>query len=226
MSRQRTKSYLFQERRQGDKTVIELRFTICVSGAADGRTVETSADEAMELGRAIARKGHILTTGASRGLGEAAAEGAKAHGGMCVGFSPASSLREHIRKYRLPYKHYDFLNFTGMDYVGRDLYLIQSSDAVITVGGRFGSLHEFTSAIEEGKPCGILIGTGGTADVIPQLMEILEPPKKSLVVYDDDPDELVAKIEAILKEKHDDLLAEFTQPDQFWYLQPGSKKKK
>jgi uncharacterized protein (TIGR00725 family) len=217
------KNYLFQERKAGNKTVIELRFTICVSGAAEGVTVETAADEAAQLGREIAKRGHILTTGAARGLGEAAAEAAKAEGGMCVGFSPASSLREHMRKYRLPYANYDFLNFTGMDYVGRDLYLIQSSDAVISVGGRFGSLHEFTSALEEGKPCGILTGTGGTADIIPQLMEILEPPKRALVVYDADPAKLVEKIETILKKQNDDLRAEFTRHDQFWYLKKRSK---
>lgn len=212
------KNYLFQERKEGSKTVIELRFTICVSGAAQGATLAPSTDEAMELGRQIAKRGHILTTGATVGLPEAAAAGAKEAGGLCVGFSPAGSMREHLRKYRLPYKHYDFINFTGLEYVGRDLYLIQSSDAVVTVGGRFGSLHEFTSAIESGKPCGILVGTGGAADMIPQLMEILEPPKRSLVVYDSDPAKLIAKIEAILKSRHDDLREEFTKSDQLWFL--------
>lgn len=217
------KNYLFQEKKVGNRTVIELRFTICVSGAAQGATLTTSADEAMEVGREIAKRGHILTTGATVGLPEAAAEGAKKAGGMVVGFSPAGSMREHLRKYRLPYDNYDFINFTGMEYVGRDLYLIQSSDAVITVGGRFGSLHEFTSALEAHKPCGILVNSGGTADVIPQLMEILEPPKQALVVYDSDPAKLVSKIEAILKEKHEDLRNEFTTKDQFWYLKKSNK---
>lgn len=212
------KNYLFQERKEGNKTVIELRFTICVSGAAAGVTLSTSADEAMAVGREIAKRGHILTTGATVGLPEAAAEGAKLAGGMVIGFSPAGSMREHLRKYRLPYNHYDFINFTGLEYVGRDLYLIQSSDAVITVGGRFGSLHEFSSALEDHKPCGILLGSGGTADVIPHLLEVLDPSMRKYVVYDTDPQRLVAKIDDILKKKHKDLLAEFTKNDQFWYL--------
>lgn len=217
------KNYLFQERKDGDKTRIELRFTICVSGAAEGVTLATSSDEALAVGQEIAKRGHIVTTGATVGLPEAAAKGAKEAGGMVIGFSPAGSMREHLRKYRLPYEHYDFINFTGLEYVGRDLYLIQSSDAVITVGGRFGSLHEFTSALEAHKPCGILIKSGGTADIIPQLMAILEPPKQSLVVYDSDPEKLVAKIEAILKEKHDDLKDEFTTRDQLWYVKKAHK---
>ncbi len=217
------KNYLFQERKQDNKTVIELRFTICVSGAAAGITLETSSDEAMAIGRAIAKRGHILTTGATVGLPDAAAHGAKDEDGMVVGFSPAGSMREHLRKYRLPYENYDFINFTGLDYVGRDLYLIQSSDAVVTVGGRFGSLHEFTSALEDHKPCGILLGSGGTADLIPHLLEVLDPTMRKYVVYEKDPDVLIEKIEAILKDKHKDLIDEFMKGDQFWYVKKAHK---
>src|SRR5579884_3166524 len=165
----------------------QLRYSICVSGAAAGETVKSDARLANELGAAIAQSGHILTTGATVGLPYFAALGAKESGGMSIGFSPAVSLREHLRKYRLPSNCYDFINFTGLHYVGRDLYLVQSSDAVITIGGRFGSLHEFTSALEAHKPCGILVKSGGAADEIPVLMKELEPPNESLVIYDEDP---------------------------------------
>jgi len=128
-----------------------LQYSICVSGAAAGPTVTADADLAERLGEAIAKAGHVLTTGATVGLPYYAARGAQSQGGMSVGFSPASSLREHLRKYRLPRDVFDFINFTGMNYVGRDLYLVQSSDAVLSVGGRIGSLHEFTSALESWK---------------------------------------------------------------------------
>lgn len=222
-------SYLFQPdpspsgARKGKH---QLRFTICVSGAAAGETVTNAADEAMELGREIAKHGHILTTGATVGLPFYAAKGAKSAGGMSIGFSPAGSLREHLRKYRLPFEDFDFINFTGMQYVGRDLYLVQSSDAVITVGGRFGSLHEFISAIEAGKPCGILTGSGGAADLIPQLMNVLEAPHHSLVVYDKDPAKLVEKVEAILEKSYEDILNQYENRDQFWFVENKSKKKR
>lgn len=217
-------NYLFQEIKGDNKTSIELRFTICVSGAAGGSTVGLDGDLAEQLGSEIAKKGHILTTGSTAGLPDRAAHGARLSGGMSVGFSPAGSLREHLRKYRLPFENYDFINFTGMEYAGRDLYLIQSSDAVITVGGRFGSLHEFTSALETSKPCGILLGSGGAADLIPKLMEILEPPARSLVVYDSDPKALVEKIETILKTENEDVSRQFMLKDNFWYLKKGDKK--
>ncbi|HEX4774641.1 MAG TPA: hypothetical protein VH234_03935 [Candidatus Saccharimonadales bacterium] len=202
-----------------NSTAALLRYSICVSGAAAGDTVKTAADLARATGQAIAESGHILTTGATVGLPYYAAVGAREAGGMSIGFSPAVSLREHLRKYRLPSNCFDFINFTGLHYVGRDLYLVQSSDAVITIGGRFGSLHEFTSALEAHKPCGILTGSGGTADQIPKLMEALEPPVDDLVIYDDNPERLVKRIVAILDEKYADLRKHLESEDQSWFLE-------
>lgn len=194
-----------------------LRYSICISGAAAGDTVTESHAKAQALGAAVAHEGHIVATGATVGLPYYAALGAKQTGGVSIGFSPATSLREHLRKYRLPHDVFDFINFTGLSYVGRDLYLVQSSDAVITVGGRFGSLHEFTSALEAHKPCGVLLGSGGTADLIPELMKTLEPPEDDLVLYDDDPNRLVHKIIQVLDRKYADI-HEDLQRDAHWYM--------
>jgi uncharacterized protein (TIGR00725 family) len=201
-----------------------LRYSICVSGAASGETVKSAASLARETGAAIARSGHILTTGATVGLPYYAALGAQEAGGTSIGFSPAVSLREHLHKYRLPSDCFDFINFTGLHYVGRDLYLVQSSDAIITIGGRFGSLHEFTSALEAHKPCGVLTGSGGTADQIPKLLEALEAPDNSLVVYDDDPDRLVKRIIDILDEKFADIRHHLKNHDDHWFLRAGPPK--
>lgn len=182
-----------------------MNYSICVSGAAAGESVDSSCGLAYELGVAIAKSGHVLTTGATVGLPLYAAKGAVDAGGKSIGFSPAASLREHVRKYRLPIGFYDYVNFTGMHYIGRDIHLVQSSDAVITVGGRMGSLHEFTTALEAHMPCGVLLGSGGLADTIPALMEQLEAPQGSLVFFDTDPQALVAKVVAALDEINGDI---------------------
>jgi len=196
---------------------IKFQYSICVSGAAGGDTVKQSGHLAEAVGAAVAKNGHILTTGATVGLPYYAARGAKKAGGMSIGFSPASSLREHLYKYRLPHTYFDFINFTGLNYVGRDQYLVQSSDAVITVGGRIGSLHEFVTAINAGKPCGILLGSGGAADMIPQLVEMIEIPHRSLIVYDDDPETLVDMILKILDAENKDIKSEVIR-DEHWFL--------
>lgn len=194
------------------------QYSICVSGAAAGETVQLDSDLAQRLGAAIARAGHVVTTGATVGLPFFAAKGAKEAGGMSIGFSPASSVREHLRKYRLPYEYFDFINYTGMAYVGRDLYLVQSSDAVVQIGGRMGSLHEFTSALEARKPVGVLLGSHGAADLIPQLMEMLEPPAHALVIYDDNPEKLINKMIALLDKEYADIQTSMKDGKEHWYM--------
>jgi len=161
----------------------------------------------------LPKAGHILTTGATVGLPLYAAKGATDAGGMSIGFSPAASLRSHVSKYRLPIGFFDYINFTGMNYIGRDIHLVQSSDAVITVGGRMGSLHEFTTALEAHMPCGVLLGSGGLADFIPKLLDQLEKPSGSRVFFDTDPEKLVKKVIAALDEDNEDINASAIKED-------------
>ena len=184
-----------------------MRYQICVSGAASGDTVTASHQLAYDLGRAISERGKTLTTGATVGLPHYAAMGAtsvKGKRGISIGFSPASSFREHVATYKLPTKEFDYINFTGMEYVGRDVHLVRSSDAIITVGGRMGSLHELSTALESRKVCGVLLGSGGLADYTPTLLENIEAPAAKDVIYDTDPDRLVGKIIQALDEKYAD----------------------
>lgn len=181
------------------------KYQICVSGAHSGSTVEHAHLLAYAIGSAIAKAGHVLTTGATIGLPQYAARGAKDNGGLSVGFSPASSHREHVKSYRLPTQEFDYINYTSYDYVGRDLYLVRSSDAVITVGGGMGSLHEFSSAIESHKVCGVLLGSGGLADFIPTLISNVITPNRREIIFDTDPERLVTTVISTLDKEYADL---------------------
>ena len=190
-----------------------MRYQICVSGAASGDTVQSSHQLAFELGKAISEAGKTLLTGATIGLPHYAAMGAvsvKSRHGVSVGFSPASSFREHVSTYRLPTKEFDYINFTGMEYVGRDVHLVRSCDAIITVGGRMGSLHELSTALESRKVCGVLLGSGGLADYIPTLLEHIEAPGAKEVIYDTDPKKLVARVVEALDKKYADFIHDGT----------------
>jgi len=186
------------------------KYQICVSGAAAGETVEASHLLAYAIGAAIAKHGHTLLTGATIGLPQYAARGAKDNGGLSIGFSPAASVREHLKSYRLPVAEFDYINFTNMDYVGRDVYLVRSSDAVITVGGRMGSLHEYVTALEGHKLCAVLLGSGGLADFIPQLMEHLPHPAGTRIMYDTDPERIVKRVVETLDKEYEDFRHEIT----------------
>lgn len=184
-----------------------MRYQICVSGAASGETVQEAHDKAYIIGREIAKSGCTLTTGATVGLPLFAAMGFKSYKsarGVSAGFSPASSFREHVAVYRLPTMEFDYINFTGMAYVGRDVHLVRSSDAVITVGGRMGSLHEFSTALESHKVCGVLLGSGGLADQVQDILTNIWAPNLNQIVYEADPIKLVAKVIAKLDDNYKD----------------------
>ncbi len=91
-----------------------------------------------------------------------------------------------------------------MEYVGRDVHLVRSSDAVITVGGRMGSLHELATALESRKVCGVLLGSGGLADYIPILLEHVEAPGAKDIIFDTDPERLVGKVIKALDKRYAD----------------------
>jgi uncharacterized protein (TIGR00725 family) len=174
-------------------------YQICVSGAHNGHSVDDGKELAAELGKAIAVSGHTLLTGATIGLPNLTAEAYKAAGGqMSVGISPASSKIEHVMKYRLPIQAYDAIIYTGMHYVGRDAFLIGSSDAVISLGGRMGTFHEFAISVETDTPIGFLMGAGGISTEIPRILEATGEDKNKHVVFGDTADEVLKKLLVIL----------------------------
>ena len=176
-----------------------LKYKICVSGAAEtGHCAADAVEKAEEVGREIARHGLVLVTGATTGIPYWAAKGAKQEGGTVIGFSPASSKAAHVKTYHLPLDYHDLIIYTGFEYAGRNLILTRSSDAIITICGRLGSLNEFTIGFEDQKPLGVLEGTGGVADTIRDLVGgAHRGPGK--IAYSHDPKELIEKIIALIE---------------------------
>lgn len=178
-----------------------MKYQICISAAAKGKSVDKGEELAREMGEAIARDGHILLTGATSGLPYAAARGAKLAGGQSVGLSPAASREAHLRTYRLPEDMYDVVLYTGLNYVGRDDLLINCADAVVIIGGRLGTTHEFTVAMESHKPVAILHGAGGTSQLFDELMQAAGR-RPDQLIEETDPHVLLRRLEKVLNEKY------------------------
>lgn len=167
---------------------------IGVMGSASGEVAQLIQEHCRCLGRAIADSGCCLLTGACPGMPHAAVIGAKEVCGHIVGISPAVSLKEHVEVYASPYEEYDVMVFTGLGLMGRELINIRSSDIIVVVGGRSGTLGEFAIAYEEGKLIGVLSGTGGITTALPQLEATLGKKTGAEVIYDDDPNRLVERL--------------------------------
>lgn len=179
-----------------------MKYRIGVMGSAQGPTLrnQEAINKAIKVGYAIAKADCILVNGACPGLPDEAAFGAKQAGGLTMGISPAFSEKEHNEHYKSPYENMDIILYTGMGLMERDLINIRSSDAIILLGGGIGTLNEFTVAYDEEKVVGVLTGTGGVSDHIPQVLEICDRTLEDYVIFDDDPGRLVKKVIDRLKQ--------------------------
>lgn len=179
-----------------------MRPKIGVMGTCDEPIEPFAKDIAFRLGESIAENACVLITGASPGLPYEAVLGAKSAGGLVVGISPGLSLAEHVEKYDSPHAGFDVMIFTGSGLMGREVENIRSSDIVIIVGGRSGTLGEFAIAYDEGKLIGVLRGTGGISDHVEMLARICEKDRGAHIIYGSDPRTLVEELLAYYREVH------------------------
>jgi len=110
----------------------------------EGTTDRRGAEIAYEVGRLVALKGALLVCGGLSGVMDHAARGAKSAGGTTVGILPGCS-RDEANLY------IDIAIPTGLG-EARNLLVVRSSDALIAIGGQYGTLSEIAFALKMGKP--------------------------------------------------------------------------
>lgn len=179
----------------------QMKYRIGVMGSAQGPTIENqeSINKSIQAGRAIAKADCILVNGACPGLPDEAAYGASEAGGLVMGVSPAFSEKEHTEQYKSPKDYYDIILYTGLGLMERDIINIRSCDAILLLGGGIGTLNEFTVAFDEKKIIGVLLGSGGVADHIEDILKICNRDMNETIVMDEDPEKLVEKVITALK---------------------------
>ena len=175
--------------------VTGIRLTIGVMGSANRDTTSSVSAMAFGLGQSIAKRGFVLISGACPGLPYDCASGARAEGGLSVGISPALSLDEHVHKYHSPSDVYDVLIYTGSGLMGREVTNIRSSDIVVILGGRSGTLGEFAIAYDEGKLIGVLDGSGGITEHIPAIVAGFDDKETGArILYESNPETLITNL--------------------------------
>ncbi|MDD1683914.1 MAG: TIGR00725 family protein [Methanoregula sp.] len=113
---------------------------IAVIGAVDADPQETETADA--VGALVAKHGAVLVCGGLGGVMEAACRGAKEAGGTTVGILPGTEGGN-------PYL--DIIIRTGLGHA-RNILVVLSADAVIAVGGSYGTLSEIAFALRTGRP--------------------------------------------------------------------------
>ncbi|MFN2460245.1 MAG: hypothetical protein ABR591_06120 [Candidatus Velthaea sp.] len=178
-----------------------MKIQIGVMGSAGGIITEGQLELARRIGRRIAERGCVTVTGACPGLPHAAALGAAEAGGVILGVSPALSPEQHVADYASPLDPYTVLVFTGSGLMGREVHNIHSSNFVLFLGGRSGTLGEFCIAYDEGKLIGILRGSGGISNDFGTIAGMVRKPTGAELIEDADPERLVDRcIESYVSE--------------------------
>jgi uncharacterized protein (TIGR00725 family) len=168
-----------------------MKVQIGVMGSAGGQISQAELELARRVGRRIAERDCAIVTGACPGLPHAAVLGAHEAGGVSMGVSPALSREEHVNVYGSPLQPYTAIVFTGSGLMGRETHNIHSSDFVIFVGGRSGTLGEFCIAYDEGKLIGVLTNSGGISNEFVNIAKMVQKDTGSVIVTHDVPEELV-----------------------------------
>ncbi len=118
------------------------RVHIAVVGASVASVADCDAAE--QIGRRLADAGAVVVCGGLGGVMEAACRGAWAAGGMTVGILPGKDRHEAN----------DFVAVaipTGLG-EARNAIVVTTADAVVAVGGEFGTLSEIALALKAGTP--------------------------------------------------------------------------
>jgi hypothetical protein len=122
---------------------------IHVAVVGPGSAGEDELAAAEEAGRLIAARGALLVCGGLGGVMEAACRGAHEAGGTTLGLLPGDDRREAN-------EFVDIAVPTGLG-EGRNALVVRAADAVVAIGGGYGTLSEIALALRAGKP---VIGVG------------------------------------------------------------------
>jgi uncharacterized protein (TIGR00725 family) len=105
-------------------------------------------ERAEAVGRLLAERGCTVVTGGGGEVMASASRGAKSAGGATIGILPGESRRDAS-------EWVDHVVVTGIGHA-RNLAVVASGDAVIAVGGSWGTLAEIAFARRLGRPVVIL----------------------------------------------------------------------
>jgi uncharacterized protein (TIGR00725 family) len=95
------------------------------------------------VGKKIAQAGGILICGGMSGVMEAACKGAFQAGGLTVGILPTDSIDDANPYVKIPVA-------TGMG-IGRNIIIVRTAAALISIDGKFGTLSEISYALQLNK---------------------------------------------------------------------------
>jgi hypothetical protein len=79
---------------------------------------------------------------------------------------------------------------------------IRTSDMIVIVGGRSGTLGEFSIVYNEGKLIGVLLGTGGITVELKRIVQLIRKKTRARIIDDRNPERLIKRLLTYDHSKH------------------------
>ncbi len=108
-----------------------------------GSCYDDICQAAFRIGQILTEKGCVVINGGLGGVMEAVSRGAKSRNGVVIGIVPGKDRR-------MANRYCDYVIATDMGHA-RNMIIVHSSDALIAVGGSYGTISEMAIALKEGK---------------------------------------------------------------------------
>ncbi|MFA6533972.1 MAG: succinylglutamate desuccinylase/aspartoacylase family protein [Patescibacteria group bacterium] len=167
-----------------------------MGSAADLKYAKRIEELAEAVGGWVAKRGATLVFGAEKdydSLSTAACRGAKKAGGLTVGITYGKGLEVYE-------KQADVIIASGLERGGgREMSLVFSCDAIITVGGGSGTLTEIAIAYQANIPVVVLKGSGGWSDKL--VGQFLDERQRIKIAGADTPEQAVDLALDLIKKK-------------------------
>jgi predicted Rossmann-fold nucleotide-binding protein len=168
----------------------------------------------ISLGQELARRGCGVITGGCSGMPYVVARAAAHEGAEVWGYTPELSYEDQLTAYpdddisiyqRLVYVPRDYHKLFGTSLSTsqrehaarlkyRNVISTTNADAGIIISGSWGTLNEFTNLVYDGKPIGVLLGSGGLADELPDFYPCLRKRSATIVLFEHEPQKLVVEL--------------------------------
>ncbi|MEU4564826.1 TIGR00725 family protein [Actinoplanes sp. NPDC023936] len=154
--------------------------TVQVAVCGPGTCTDVEAARARRVGELLAARGAVVICGGGGGVMAAVAAGARASGGLVIGVWPGDS-REGASS------DLSATIVTGMG-EARNVIIVRSADAVISIGGSWGTLSEVALAMRGGVPVVSIGGwrvTAAEGSAIPGVRHVATPEEAVTAALDD-----------------------------------------
>ena len=159
---------------------------IAIIGSAEEKQNVKILNLCKEIGEYMSEKKINIFTGGSLGILGEIVKACDLERIKVTAYSPDEDMDSHNQRFdNLNSKYFSEIKYIK-GFTSRSLEMINDSYGVIVIGGRIGTLSEFTIALEEGKKILVIKNSGGIADHLEYILSVANKEFPNQIIFEQD----------------------------------------